>query len=250
MPEFLEHVGNHWHETKRRYNWQFVTASEELDFIHTIARSIAPTSDPTTIINAIKHGYNRLIYDTIVFAIHNPDDPLARDRANRACTEVWEMACHMALAKHVDQADIADIAQEVTLRLIANPEKLNQPESLHAWVMYQVLDLRKRLYSGKIKNQQVGLEQAELAAATTKLEALAEQHSVIALFNPLLKEVLSETQYVIIWLHLVGDEPLREIAKLLDVEPHCIHSQKCRALKIIRKHPKLRELLESLYEQQ
>jgi len=250
MPEFLENVGKYWHETKRRYNWQFITASEELNFIQTIAESIAPTSDPTSITNAIKHGYNRLIYDTIVFAIHNPDDPVARSAANRACAEIWCIARNIAIARGVDQADIEDIAQEVTLRLITNPEKVEKPHKLAAWIGYQVLDFRKRFYSGKLRSQQVALETAETAASTIDVEALVERHLMLTLFKPLLKEVLSNAQYVIICKHLIDGSPPHEVAQQLNVDPHTIHSQKYRALKIIRNHPKLRELLESIHEQQ
>lgn len=236
MQDDLERrVEERWNALQQKYQWHFVAVRQSViqAAVHDLHNQPESTASQIDVI-IIGHQ-SAALYGAIVTQRQQPHDLARREAANLACQDVYRMVYGCRYLSGYSDDIREQIAQTVMERLIAHPEKVNEPKALVAWLCSQVQDARKPIMRDK---QRITPLETDADEQPTH-EPDSEDFSNLVVTREVVREIngiLSPFQQQVIELTIFQDLKPREAAAILQTTSHHISVEKSRALEVIRKY--------------
>lgn len=137
--------------------------------------------------------------------------------------EFTNMVYQLALCKVKNNADAADIFQDVFLRLVKSRENFESKEHIKAWLIRVTVNCSKNLMKSAWNRYTVPLEEAPDKIHEDDFD---EIHSAI--------KDLPLKMRMIVHLFYIEDMSADKIGKILKIKTSTVTSQLCKARKILK----------------
>ena len=149
-------------------------------------------------------------------------------RNEEIVNEFSDMVYQLALCKVRNNADAADVFQDVFLRLVKTKENFESMEHIKAWLIRVTVNCSKNFLKSAWNRYTVPLEEAPDKTHEDDIDG--EIHLAI--------KDLPLKMRMIVHLFYIEDMPVDKIGKILKIKTSTVTSQLCKARKILKERLK------------
>lgn len=139
--------------------------------------------------------------------------------------EYADMLLHLAIAKTRNREYAQEVVQDTFLRLLEKTRDFNSDEHLKAWLIRVTINNCKKLWGTAWFQKTVALE-PEMYGTTVMEEKSEVYYAMLE---------LPEKYRVVLHLYYYEEMPIKEIAKVLDLNPATVETRVHRARGLLKK---------------